>query len=353
MPPPSRTKSRKITKAVPPPLIRAATLLAQLQALPAVGIEAERVIEAVRAKVGEVPDSPEALIPACAYEEMWRAAQAQYGVPGLPTALALAIPFGAFGSIDYLAGSADSVAGAVASLELHLTAMSPDTRLELRTDSSGDRVVRVSVASANPAVAEEFTLGVLASRFRYLTDGRVLPRKVMLREVPPPPAPASARERMFGARVLYGQPASCLVLSAADFAQRLSSADPYLHATMERMAAQLQLQGSVASSDLEQAIRARLRDALATGAADPRRMARLLGLSERTLQRRLAELDRGFSSIVEQFRREEAALLLSDPRVAVVEVAARLGYAEQTSFTRAFRRWTGTTPAAWRREAAG
>jgi AraC-like DNA-binding protein len=82
-------------------------------------------------------------------------------------------------------------------------------------------------------------------------------------------------------------------------------------------------------------------------------MARLLGLSERTLQRRLAELDRGFSSIVEQFRREEAALLLSDPRVAVVEVAARLGYAEQTSFTRAFRRWTGTTPAAWRREAAG
>ena len=77
-------------------------------------------------------------------------------------------------------------------------------------------------------------------------------------------------------------------------------------------------------------------------------MAVLLGVSERTLQRRLTELGRSFSDVVEDFRREEAARLLATPGLHLVEVAGRLGYAEQTSFTRAFRRWTGTTPGAWR-----
>ena len=77
-------------------------------------------------------------------------------------------------------------------------------------------------------------------------------------------------------------------------------------------------------------------------------MAVLLGVSERTLQRRLTELGRSFSDVVEDFRHEEAARLLATPGIPLVEVASRLGYAEQTSFTRAFRRWTGTTPGAWR-----
>jgi AraC-like DNA-binding protein len=66
------------------------------------------------------------------------------------------------------------------------------------------------------------------------------------------------------------------------------------------------------------------------------------------VQRRLSELGRRFSDVVEDFRREEAARLLNKPGVHLVEIASRLGHAEQTSFTRAFRRWTGTTPARWR-----
>jgi AraC-like DNA-binding protein len=74
----------------------------------------------------------------------------------------------------------------------------------------------------------------------------------------------------------------------------------------------------------------------------------LLGVSERTLQPRLGEQGRRFSEVVEDFRREEAARQLNTPGVHLVEIASRLGYAEQTSSTRAFRRWAGTTPARWR-----
>lgn len=130
-----------------------------------------------------------------------------------------------------------------------------------------------------------------------------------------------------------------MVIDADTWRASTHSADPFLHATLKRMASQLQI-AQPDDSMLERALRARLRVALAQGRADPARMAVLLGVSERTLQRRLAELGRSFSDVVEDFRREEAARLLATPGLPLVEVVSRLGYAEQTSFTRAFRRWT-------------
>ena len=128
------------------------------------------------------------------------------------------------------------------------------------------------------------------------------------------------------------------------------------------MAAQLELT-QPNDTGLESALRARLRGSLSQGQATPHRtaphrtaphrMATLLGVSERTLQRRLAEDGRSFTDVLEEFRREESARLLCDRKLALTEIATRLGYAEQTSFTRAFRRWTGSTPGAWRADRRG
>jgi AraC-like DNA-binding protein len=77
-------------------------------------------------------------------------------------------------------------------------------------------------------------------------------------------------------------------------------------------------------------------------------VARKLHVSTRTLKRRLAEQGSSFSAIVDEVRRQRALLLLEDRRLAVEEVAARLGYSDAANFTRAFRRWTGKTPVAFR-----
>lgn len=282
-----------------------------------------------------------------AFELMWQMAHAQFGRPGLPTALAMAIPFGAFGTIDYLAGSADTVAGCVASVQLHMALVAGDTQLEVDTRDDGHYVLSAHCDDAAQTVAEEFTLAMMVSRLRTLTDGAATPRQVFLRA--PHEPDDEVRTRLYAAPLRHAHPVTRAVYDAAAWAQPLRSRDPYLHDTLRRLAGPLRLEGA-SRTDLERALRARLRDALATGKAAPERLARLLGLSERTLQRRLSELGRSFSAIVEDFRREEAAFLLADTRHAVTEVAAKLGYAEQTSFTRAFRRWTGTTPAAWRRQ---
>ena len=76
--------------------------------------------------------------------------------------------------------------------------------------------------------------------------------------------------------------------------------------------------------------------------------ARRLGVSARTLQRQLAEQGHTFNSVRDAVLAERVRTLLERPNATVKEVAARMGYASRTTFVRAFRRWTGTTPAAWR-----
>jgi AraC-like DNA-binding protein len=326
-------------------LLPVLTLQIQMRGLATLGLNMERM----HAAVGPLPEAHDALVPAQTYLSMWTEAQLQYGMPGLPTALAMAIPFGAFGALDYLAGSAETVAGCCESALLHFAMVASDTWLEHHALDGAHAVQARGVANV-PAPALEFTIAVLMNRLRYITDGQF----VLLRVSLPTPKPDadSVRERLWNAPRIYNSPTAEILIDSNTWNHETASADPYLHATLKRMAEQLQL-AQPGDTTFERALRVRLRAALAQGQADPLRMASLLGVSERTLQRRLADAGRSFTEIVEEFRREESARLLCDERVPLIEVASRLGYSEQTSFTRAFRRWTGTTPSAWRSKQNG
>lgn len=91
-----------------------------------------------------------------------------------------------------------------------------------------------------------------------------------------------------------------------------------------------------------------VRGALASGNCTVERCAEKMGVSVRTLQARLAAEGARFSDIVEGQREALARSLLAQRRLALDEIADRLGYGEQTSFGRAFKRWTGMTPHQYR-----
>jgi AraC-like DNA-binding protein len=78
-------------------------------------------------------------------------------------------------------------------------------------------------------------------------------------------------------------------------------------------------------------------------------VAAQLGLSVRTLDRRLAERNTSFRHLLDRHRRERATELLAQHHLTVAEIAERLGYGEATNFTRACRRWFGTPPTSYRR----
>jgi AraC-like DNA-binding protein len=93
--------------------------------------------------------------------------------------------------------------------------------------------------------------------------------------------------------------------------------------------------------------------ALSEGAPKMADIARDLGLSARSFHRRLSEYGMTFQSLTEETRRDLAEGLLRDERHSLAEIAFLTGFAEQSSFTRAFKRWVGMTPASYRKARTG
>ncbi len=79
-------------------------------------------------------------------------------------------------------------------------------------------------------------------------------------------------------------------------------------------------------------------------------VARMAGVSVRSLQRRLSENGASYSQVVDQARYQAAVRLLQDPDIRVTDIAIDLGYTDSAHFTRAFKRWAGVTPSEYRRQ---
>jgi len=80
------------------------------------------------------------------------------------------------------------------------------------------------------------------------------------------------------------------------------------------------------------------------------KLASKLNISRRTLQRRLSDRDTNFLSILQEVRSKVALRYLSDSRLSITEIAFLLGYADQGSFSSAFKSWHGVSPRDYRRK---
>lgn len=102
------------------------------------------------------------------------------------------------------------------------------------------------------------------------------------------------------------------------------------------------------AADISRQIRTRLLNTLPAGEIDEASVAKALHMSVRTLQRKLREEGLTFKGLVDDMRRELAIEYIRDARLSLGEVAYLLGFSEPSNFTRAFRRWTGMSPNAYR-----
>jgi AraC-like DNA-binding protein len=90
--------------------------------------------------------------------------------------------------------------------------------------------------------------------------------------------------------------------------------------------------------------------ALQTGEPSVETVARQLGTTPRTLQRRLREEETSFQQVLDEVRREVALTHMRSRRATIDEVAFLLGFEKPNSFHRAFKRWTGVSPGEFRRQ---
>jgi AraC-like DNA-binding protein len=137
-------------------------------------------------------------------------------------------------------------------------------------------------------------------------------------------------------------------LRARDVGRRVIAPDVTLAGYLDQLAEQvLRSLGERRGTSVEATARA-VWARLSSGKPNLRQTAIAMGISGRTLQRRLSEDGTSFELVLDDLRRDQSISLLHDRSLAVDEVAFLLGYSEPSTFYRAFRRWHGVTPGKYR-----
>jgi AraC-like DNA-binding protein len=181
---------------------------------------------------------------------------------------------------------------------------------------------------------------------RAFTGGRATPLRVEF--ALDAPADASLHETVFGSSVRFGAPITRLIYPSTDAELPLLSADSALAAILTAHADEyLARVGS--TTTWAGRVREAIVRGLNTGHGDLASVAHALAVTPRTLQRRLGEEGIGFDALLDQARHTLALSYL--PRLSVGEVAWLLNYSDLSTFYRAFKRWTGTTPVSFRASA--
>jgi AraC-like DNA-binding protein len=194
--------------------------------------------------------------------------------------------------------------------------------------------------------AAECVLAAPLLRARTLTGvADLAPREV--RFAHRAPTRTDEHARLFRCPVRFGEPVDEMVFDPLTLDATLLTADPRLCALLDKQAQEM-IAAMPPADSVASRVRALVcanlgRDLLGAGEA-----ARRLGMSARSLQRRLHEEGSSFSALVDEVRRDAALRYLGEPRLTVAEIAFALGFAEPAAFYRAFRRWTGASVTAFR-----
>ena len=160
------------------------------------------------------------------------------------------------------------------------------------------------------------------------------------------PSYSDEYERLFQGRARFEQPFSGIGFSAELLQHRLGAPIQALYVSLDRKAQRLR-ERLLANESLRARVVQQLQSALPR-APSMREAASALGLSERSLRRRLLEEGCTFTTLVEGLRLDMARAMLKDESRSVKQIAAELGFSELSAFHRAFKRWTGDTPVTFR-----
>ncbi|HKO96644.1 MAG TPA: AraC family transcriptional regulator [Pyrinomonadaceae bacterium] len=163
------------------------------------------------------------------------------------------------------------------------------------------------------------------------------------------PADTTEHQRIFDCPVSFGSAKNEFVFDSSALARPLAKADPGLCAVLDRHAKEMLAKFPGPEDSLLDRTRTLIKDELSGGDASLNRLAAKLGMSGRTLQRKLREQGTSHQELLDEMRRDLAIRYLREPEMAICEVAYLLGFSESSALHRAFKRWTGMTPSEFRR----
>lgn len=196
-------------------------------------------------------------------------------------------------------------------------------------------------------LGDAVAISALTTFLRRQVDNAPVPTRITF--VNPAPPDAAVYETFFGCPVHFNDSHTRVQFPLSYLAILMPHSDPGLRVLLKRQADAL-LSALPDSDAFDRALQQHLLKLLAEGKATLPQMARALNASVRTLQRRLDKRNLSWQQVLDRTREALARQYLADAALSLGDIALLLGFSEQSAFTRAFGRWTGQSPARWRRQ---
>jgi AraC-like DNA-binding protein len=296
-------------------------------------------------------DDGEARVATEQVSRLWRAALTISDNPDIGLIAAHVPKPGNFDVVGFAMLSSRTLHSALQSFSQHMRLVSDAA--ELMLEDRGDRVfVRFNLFGGSepiPRQRVEFDLLTILTFCRWATGWQVAPLGVSI-IWPGPENPAPYLEA-FNCPLHFGAECNGLEFTAADVNAVLPASNPLLAAMHDGL-----IQQRLAAFDgtsIAFKVRDEITRRLAEGEPRRERIALALNISDRTFQRRLREENLSFERLLDATRCDLAQFYLSHANLALAEIAYLLGFADQTAFFRACKRWFGASPGQFRAQMAG
>lgn len=197
--------------------------------------------------------------------------------------------------------------------------------------------------------ATETLLCILNALFIRLTEKSCRPKTVHFQHERP--ANVTEHARIFQAPLHFSQPESFLVIATEDLNRPVNVADPELLGSLKAFADDL-LQRRYPGGNWSDRVLGSITKGLTGKRPTIDVVSRDLAVGSRSLQNRLKEEGTTFIALLDRARKELALSLMKDEKISLYDMAFLLGFSEQSSFNHTFKRWTGSTPGAYRKDKA-
>lgn len=335
-------QSSKMPRVIPPDALGVATRLAA-ERLRGAGISPEPLIEEAGLSLDQV-NNRDMRIPVAGQIRFLELAANALLDPLLGFRLACRCDLREMRLLHYAAGAAATLGEAMRRFERYSSIVNEGVVIKC----SGNLSVQLSyagVARHSDQQQIEFLATTIVRSCRALTGLELKPISVHL--VHRPPRRGSEFETYFGCRVSFGAETDRITFDKETGLLPLVGADPYLDDILLDYCEQA-LAARVNASALQAAIENAITPLLPHGEANFDEVARKLGVSRRTLARRLKAEGLSFGEVLKELRVDLAKRYLTDGNLSISQIAWLVGFQSVAAFSHSCKRWTGMSPKLWR-----
>jgi AraC-like DNA-binding protein len=291
-------------------------------------------------------DDPNARYPVQGTIRLWQGVVQATGDPAFGLVVARHVTPTTFHALGYSLVASPTLKEAFERLVRYFHVVSDAAELEFHgTSKEYHFMLRVDGGGPEPSFESIDAFACVIVRMcRGLYRREYAPLRVSLRR--PAPADTTPYERAFRAPVTFGAAQNLLVFDRATFELPLEGANAELARHNDEIIARYLARH--ARQNVASHVHAVLIEQLSLGEPSQQKIADTLHMSLRSLQRKLVIEGTSYTEILNDTRRELALSYIKDPHYSVSEITYLLGFSDTSSFTRAFRRWTGQAPTTYR-----